>query len=201
MSARVRVLVIKKEGYWVVLVTQANHLTPLEISRTGVYLQTMASTTEVLSRCVAGLNATATILLTIGYLRIRRGDRLGHGRVMAVAFVTSAIFLAVYLASKVHLWVALGRTNITYQPLEGSIWAQLTALYYLILIPHVLLAIVVTPFIIRAVYLARAGRYEEHKKLTRWVFPVWYYVSVTGVIVWLFMEYSGSLAKVAPIIP
>lgn len=155
----------------------------------------MASTTEVLSRCVAGLNAFATVLLTVGYLRIRRGDRVGHGRAMAAAFAASAIFLAVYLASKVHLWVALGRTNVTYQPDAGSVWASLTSLYYLILIPHVLLAIVVTPFIIRAVLLAKAGRFEDHKRLTRWVFPVWYYVSVTGVLVWAFMEFSGSLAK------
>jgi putative membrane protein len=52
----------------------------------------------------------------------------------------------------------------------------------------------VTPFIIRAVLLARAGRFEDHKRLTRVVFPVWLYVSITGVIVWAFMELSGSLA-------
>lgn len=157
----------------------------------------MASTTEILSRSVAGLNAVATVLLTVGYIRIRRGDRLGHGRAMAAAFAASAIFLAVYLASKVHLWVALGRTNITYQPDVGSIWDSLSTLYYLVLVPHVILAVAVTPFIIRAVVLARAGRFEEHARLTRWVFPVWYYVSVTGVLVWAFMEFSGSLAKVA----
>lgn len=155
----------------------------------------MASNTEILSRSVAGLNALATLLLTVGYLRIRRGDRAGHGRAMAAAFVASAVFLAVYLASKVHLWVALGRTNVTYQPEAGSLWAGLSPLYYLILIPHVILAVAVTPFILRAVFLARAGRFEEHARLTRWVFPVWYYVSVTGVLVWVFMEWSGSLAK------
>jgi len=170
---------------------------PLDISRAGCLFLGMASTTEILSRCVAGLNAFATILLTIGYLRIRRGDRAGHGRAMAAAFLASAVFLAVYVASKVHLWLALGRTNVTYQPDPGSVWSSLSALYYIILIPHVLLAIVVTPFIIRAVFLARAGRFEEHARLTRWVFPVWYYVSVTGVLVWAFMEFSGSLAKVA----
>lgn len=155
----------------------------------------MSSTTEILSRCVAGLNAFATVLLTVGYLRIRRGDRAGHGRAMAAAFATSALFLAVYLASKAHLWLALGRTNVTYSPEPGSAWASLAPLYYLILIPHVLLAIAVTPFVIRAVMLARAGRFEAHARLTRWVFPVWYYVSITGVLVWAFMEFSGSLAK------
>jgi putative membrane protein len=111
--------------------------------------------------------------------------------------LTSALFLAVYLASKVHLWVALGRTNVTYAPDPASAWAGLKGLYLLILIPHVILAIVVTPFVLRAVWLAKVGRLEEHKRLTRWVFPVWLYVSVTGVVVWAFMEFSGSLAKAA----
>ena len=155
----------------------------------------MATTTEMLSRAVDGLNGVATVLLTVGYLRIRRGDRAGHGRAMAAAFATSACFLAVYLASKLHLWLALGRTNVRYSPDLGSPWASLAPLYYLLLIPHVLLAIAVTPFVIRAVLLARAGRFEEHARLTRRVFPVWYYVSVTGVLVWAFMEFSGSLAK------
>ena len=155
----------------------------------------MATTTELLSRGVAALNALATVFLVVGFLRIRRGDRAGHGRAMATAFVTSALFLALYLASKVHLWVALGRTNVLYRPDVGLTWDKV--LYYFILFPHVLLAIAVTPFIIRAVMLAKAGRFEDHRRLTRWVFPVWLYVSVTGVIVWAFMEFSGSLAAAA----
>jgi putative membrane protein len=157
----------------------------------------MASTTELLSRSVAGMNALATVFLLIGYLRIKAGDKVGHGKAMGAAVVTSAVFLALYLASKVHLWVALGRTNITYAPEPTSVWAGLKSLYLLILIPHVILAIIVTPFVVRAVWLAKQGRLEEHKKLVRWVFPVWLYVSVTGVIVWAFMELSGSLAAVA----
>jgi uncharacterized membrane protein YozB (DUF420 family) len=152
----------------------------------------MASTTEVLSRSVAGTNFLATVILTIGYLRIKAGDRRGHGLAMGLAVVTSALFLALYLASKVHLWVALGKTNVLYRPEVGLTWDKV--LYYFILVPHVFLAILVTPFIIRAVWLARSDRLDEHKRLVRWVFPVWYYVSVTGVLVWTFMEFSGSLA-------
>jgi len=155
----------------------------------------MASTTEILSRSVAGLNALATVFLLMGYLRIKAGDKIGHGKAMGVAVLISALFLALYLASKVHLWVALGRTNILYRPEVGLTWDKL--LYYVILFPHILLAILVTPFIIRAVWLAKQGRFEDHKRLTRWVFPVWLYVSITGVIVWAFMEFSGSLALAA----
>jgi putative membrane protein len=155
----------------------------------------MASTTELLSRAVAGLNSLATVFLLVGIFRIKAGDREGHGKAMKWAVATSALFLAVYLASKVHLWFELGRTNILYRPEVGLTWDKL--LYYIILFPHILLAIVVTPFILRAVWLAKVGRLEEHKRLTRWVFPVWLYVSVTGVIVWAFMEFSGSLAAVA----
>jgi len=155
----------------------------------------MASTTELLSRSVAGMNALATVFLLVGYARIKAGDRAGHGKAMGAAVVTSALFLALYLASKVHLWVALQKTNILYRPEVGRTWDKL--LYYVILFPHILLAIAVTPFILRAVWLAKQGRLEEHKRLTRWVFPVWLYVSVTGVIVWGFMEFSGSLAAAA----
>jgi len=158
----------------------------------------MASTTEFLSRAVASLNGLATVFLLVGIFRIKAGDREGHGKAMKWAVMTSALFLAVYLASKVHLWVALGRTNVTYAPVDpASVWAGLKGLYLFILIPHVILAILVTPFVLRAVWLAKAGRFEEHKRLTRWVFPVWLYVSVTGVIVWAFMEFSGSLAAAA----
>ena len=148
-------------------------------------------TTIFLSRSVAALNGLATVFLILGYLAIRRGDRQTHGKFMGVAFRASALFLGVYLYSKWHLWSA-GRTNITYRPEVGLTWDKL--IYYIILVPHIILAIVVTPFIIRAVLLARAGRFEDHKRLTRVVFPVWLYVSITGVIVWAFMEFSGSLA-------
>lgn len=155
----------------------------------------MASTTEILSRSVAGMNALATVFLVIGILRIKAGDRIGHGKAMGAAVLTSALFLALYLGSKVHLWVSLGRTNIIYREGTGMTWDKI--LYYLILFPHIALAIGVTPFILWAVKLAKDGRFEEHKRLTRWVFPVWLYVSVTGVLVWAFMEFSGSLAAVA----
>ncbi len=155
----------------------------------------MASTTELLSRSVAGMNALATVFLLIGFAKVKAGDRAGHGKAMGAAVLTSALFLALYLASKVHLWVALHKTNILYRPEVGLTWDKL--LYYVILFPHILLAILVTPFIIRAVWLAKNDRLEEHKRLTRWVFPVWLYVSVTGVIVWAFMEFSGSLAEAA----
>ena len=155
----------------------------------------MASTTEILSRSVAGMNALATVFLLVGFFRIKAGDRVGHGKAMAAAVVTSALFLALYLASKVHLWVALGQTNIIYREGAGMTWDKVV--YYLVLFPHIALAIGVTPFILRAVQLARAERFEEHKRLVRWVFPVWLYVSVTGVLVWAFMEFSGSLAAAA----
>lgn len=156
----------------------------------------MASTTEILSRSVAGMNALATVFLVIGILRIKAGDRIGHGKAMGAAVLTSALFLALYLASKVHLWVAVGKRNIIYrEDVVEMTWDKV--LYYLILFPHIALAIAVTPFILWTVKLAKAGRLEEHKRFARWVFPVWLYVSVTGVLVWAFMEFSGSLAAVS----
>lgn len=156
----------------------------------------MASDVELFSRWVAGLNGLATVLLTLGYYRIRRGDRIGHGKVMALAVLVSAVFLVVYVASKANLRLTHGISNVSYTPEAGSIWASLDWLYFLILIPHIILAIIVTPLVVRAVWLASKSRFEEHARLTRWVFPIWYYVSVTGILVWVFMEFSGSLAKI-----
>jgi len=156
-------------------------------------------TTILLSRSVAALNGLATVFLILGYLAIRRGNRQAHGKFMATAFVTSALFLGVYLYSKWHLFWVLKKYNIQYRPGVEMTWDKWV--YYIILVPHVVLAIVVTPFIIRAVLLARAGRFEDHKRLTRVVFPVWLYVSITGVIVWAFMEFSGSLAEAAKWVP
>jgi len=156
-------------------------------------------TTILLSRSVAALNGLATVFLILGYLAIRRGNRQAHGKFMATAFVTSALFLGVYLYSKWHLFSVLNKYNIKYRPDVEITWDK--CVYYIILFPHVVLAVLVTPFIIRAVFLARAGRFEDHKRLTRVVFPVWLYVSITGVIVWAFMEFSGSLAEAAKWVP
>ena len=124
----------------------------------------------------ACLNTLSFLLLIQGYRRIRKKDRQGHRRYMLGALVSSALFLTSYL---------------TYHSLVGSVpyprhdWTR--PLYFAILIPHVVLAAAMVPFILVLVRRAWRADFERHRRLARWVWPVWIFVSVTGVIVYLML--------------
>ena len=132
--------------------------------------------TTILPNVTASLNAISSILLVLGYLAIRKKRIRLHKTFMICALISSTLFLIVY---------------ITHHAMHGSTpypfydWTR--SLYFVILIPHVILAIVMVPFILRGVWLAWAERFEVHAKLMRWVLPVWLYVSVTGVVVYLML--------------
>lgn len=124
----------------------------------------------------ASLNATAALLLLWGRVLIKRGHRQAHQKVMIAAFGVSVIFLVCYLIY--HAQVG----SVPY-PGHGA-WK---ALYLFILIPHIILAATVPVLALRALYLGVKQEYEKHKKVTRWAWPIWMYVSVTGVIVYLML--------------
>ena len=132
------------------------------------------SLAEVLPHVNATLNATSGVLLVSGVWAIAaRKDRELHKKLMAAALVVSAVFLISYL-TRMSL---TGPTKF-----GGTGWLKTT--YLLILGTHSILAALVAPLAIRLVYLAAKDRLEEHKRMARWVFPVWLYVSVTGVLVY-----------------
>src|SRR2546423_164216 len=132
---------------------------------------------QTLGAVNAALNGTSFLLLLGGYLSIRAGRRDRHRRFMIAAFTTSSLFLATYVTR----WLV---TGTLYFRGHG---AQRVA-YLSILMTHIPLAISVVPLSMRALYLALNGRFEEHKRVTRWLYPIWTYVSVTGVMVY-FMLY------------
>lgn len=125
----------------------------------------------------ACLNAVTTCLLVAGFVLIKMGWRQAHRNVMVAALVTSALFLTSYLIY--HLGFQL-QTKFT---AEG--WVR--SLYFFILGSHVILAIVNLPMILTTVFWAVRGRFEAHRKLARWTWPIWMYVSVTGVLVYLML--------------
>lgn len=133
----------------------------------------------------ASLNFCAAVLLAIGYALIKSGRRDAHKKVMATALVVSAVFLASYLVSK----GVAGRVETKYIGEGAGRWA-----YYFILITHIPLAASLLYLVPWAVMPAIRGVYEVHKRRARILFPIWMYVSVTGVLVYLFLEYSGSFA-------
>jgi len=122
------------------------------------------------------LNTLTVILLTAGWIQIRQGNKDAHRKLMISAFVVSSLFLAGYLLHKATVGPKLF-------PMQG--WPRL--LYLSILIPHTILAMVNLPFILAALWFAFTGKFERHKKITRWLWPSWMFVSVTGVLVYLML--------------
>lgn len=121
----------------------------------------------------AWLNATSALLLVFGYAAIRSGRVQIHRVLMLCALASSALFLISYLIY--HAVVG----NVRFQG-QGAI----RTVYFAILISHTFLATINVPLILRVVYLAWRERFEEHRRLARWVWPSWMYVSVTGVVVY-----------------
>lgn len=126
----------------------------------------------------ASLNSLATVLLLSGWLAIRSGRRDLHRALMVSAFVVSAVFLVTYVTSK----IVQGGAHTAFA--GTGLWRPI---YYTMLISHILLAMVILPFILRVLWLAYRQRFEAHRRLARWVFPVWAYVSITGVLVYFFL--------------
>jgi len=132
----------------------------------------------------AVLNSIATIFLFAGYIFIRKQNIAAHMRMMWSAFLVSALFLISYLIF--HYQVG----SVGY---DGTGWIR--PVYFAILISHIILAIVNLPMILLTMYRAIRKDYERHRKIARWTWPIWMYVSVTGVVVYVMMELSGSYDK------
>lgn len=124
----------------------------------------------------ATLNAIAATLLVIGYVLIRRGRIARHRQVMLAAFATSALFLVSYLVY---------HANVGSRPFPGT--GPIRTIYFVILITHVVLAAAILPMALLTLGYGLRGRYARHVPIARWTLPIWLYVSVTGVIVYLML--------------
>jgi len=126
----------------------------------------------------ATLNATATVLITAGFILIKTGRKEAHRKVMTTAMVVSAIFLVGYVTHKVLI-------RGVHTPFGGT--GAIRTVYYTMLISHIILAISIAYLVPRTFLLAIKGEFERHKAWAKWTFPIWYYVSVTGVLVYFFL--------------
>jgi putative membrane protein len=124
----------------------------------------------------ATLNSMATVLLVTGYVLIRQGRREAHRRAMLAALACSTLFLVSYLA---------------YHAQVGSVRFQGTGavrtIYFAILLTHTVLAAAVPFLALRTLFLAMRERLAEHRRLARWTLPIWLYVSVTGVVIYVML--------------
>lgn len=125
----------------------------------------------------ASLNALAGILLVLGHHTIKSKNIARHKKLMLSAFVCSALFLCTYL-----YYHATSR-GITHYQGKGI----LRAVYFFVLGTHTPLAALIVPFVIMAIRHALRGEFDKHARITRWLYPVWVYVSVTGVTVYLML--------------
>lgn len=130
----------------------------------------------------AALNTLSTIFLVAGYYWIRQGNQQAHRKAMLAAVVTSVLFLISYLTYHTYISYVLGRGPTIFREPE---WFR--PIYLVILGTHTILAMVIVPMVLRGLWLAFKGRNEAHKRLSRWTWPLWMYVSVTGVLIYLLL--------------
>lgn len=124
----------------------------------------------------ATLNAISALFLTAGYVSIRRGRTSLHKRCMLAALASSALFLACYVIY--HL-------NIGSKPFPGQGIARVV--YFTILISHVLLAVTIVPLALITASRGLRAQYQRHVRIARWTLPLWLYVSVTGVVIYVML--------------
>jgi uncharacterized membrane protein YozB (DUF420 family) len=124
----------------------------------------------------ATLNGISAILLVIGYVLIRRRRIEQHRRVMIAAFATSTLFLICYV---------IYHANVGSKPFTGQ--GPIRSVYFFVLITHIVLAAFVPPMALITLVRGLRARYDRHARLARWTLPIWLYVSVTGVIVYVML--------------
>jgi uncharacterized membrane protein YozB (DUF420 family) len=126
----------------------------------------------------ASLNAVATVLITAGFIFIKTGRKEAHRKVMTAAMVVSAAFLVGYVTHKILI-------RGVHTPFGGE--GLIRTVYYTMLISHIILAISIAYLVPRTFLFALRGDIVRHQAWAKWTFPIWYYVSVTGVLVYFFL--------------
>jgi uncharacterized membrane protein YozB (DUF420 family) len=124
----------------------------------------------------ATLNATAAVLLVTAWILIKRGRWIAHRNVMLAAVCTSLLFLVSYLTYHAQV----GSVRFTKQ-------GPIRLVYFTILLTHTVLAAVIVPMVMVTLWRGLAAKYDRHRRIARWTLPIWLYVSVTGVIVYLML--------------
>jgi uncharacterized membrane protein YozB (DUF420 family) len=121
----------------------------------------------------AALNTASTLLLLAGFYFIRGSNRTAHRNCMVAAVTTSTVFLAGYLVYHAHAGRTVFREPAWFRPI-----------YLAVLLSHTILAAFIVPLVIATLHQAICGRFERHRAIARWTWPVWLYVSVTGVLIY-----------------
>ncbi len=137
------------------------------------------------------LNSLVALLLIVGLVAVKQKNFLFHKKIMLTAIVLSALFLLSYIAH--HLLAGdtrFGDTNHDgiLSADEKTLAGSIRSFYYLLLFTHIPLAAIILPFILFSAYRALTGEFDQHKKLTRITWPIWLYVAISGVVVYLMIN-------------
>ena len=129
----------------------------------------------------AFLNGTSAVLLSAGFVFIRRKHIAAHRACMLSAFGVSALFLVSYLVYHAQAGSV---------PFQGRGWVR--PVYFALLLSHIVLAAVIVPLALTTIHRAWTGRFDRHRRIARWTLPIWLYVSVTGVLVYLMLYHLDA---------
>lgn len=132
---------------------------------------------EKLPLIFSSFNAFSFLCIMGGYWMIRQGKKESHKKLMAGALAASVVFLTLYLLY--HFSVS--------EPVRYQKQGLIRIIYFTILTSHTILAAIIVPLIIKSVYHAVKGQFEAHRKIAKWTLPLWAYVSITGVVIYIML--------------
>ena len=171
----------KKDSFFVPLIISLSIIVPIAVALLMIFPDVLFIESENIDFSSlpffhAILNGCTAMLLITGFFWIKNKNTKAHKISMLTAFVLSSIFLISYVVSKL--------TNAP-TPYGGE--GMIRFIYFFILISHILLSIPVLPLALFSIYRGLTGEVNKHKKIVKWTFPVWIYVAITGVLVYIFM--------------
>lgn len=164
----------KKYNVWVVVLSI---VVPLVVAALFVVKLPGVEPLTILPPIYATINGITALILVLALIQIKKGNRTAHERLMKTAILLSVLFLVMYVAY--HM-----TSESTRYGGEGA----LRYVYFFVLLTHILLSIVIIPFVLLTYVRAITGNFERHKKIARITFPLWLYVAVSGVIVYLMIS-------------
>ncbi|WP_025762901.1 DUF420 domain-containing protein [Dyadobacter tibetensis] len=137
----------------------------------------LGSWTKSLPHVIGVINSLTAVCLLVGYFYIKKGNIEGHRKAMTSAFLLGSVFLVCYI---------LYHVSNDSTPYGGE--GLLRPIYFFLLISHIVLSIVVVWFVLRAIYFGYTRQLDDHRKAVKWGLPIWLYVSISGVVVYLMIS-------------
>ena len=171
----------KKDSFFVPLIIALSIIVPLAVALLMLFPETLHIESENIDFSSlpffhAILNGSTAILLFTGFILIKNKNTKGHKVSMMTAFIFSSVFLISYVISK-----------LTNNPVPFKGEGAIRVVYFFTLISHVILSVPVLPLALFSIYRGLTGEIIKHKKIVKWTFPIWMYVAITGVMVYIFM--------------